>query len=272
MNDKNKTAVQNASAIVTKACQLIDFIIAEKGEEIYSLKATYNAEKATCYFPAIVDAVKARIEGALTSEKIEFIGCTKVFKVSLVVMGLPVTLSFNKVCIKVGIDGLIVNQTIKNAKLSTSLSGQIELPAMPTKQQVAEEVTGEVINHVVEAVAQPVAHTEGDRVPEPAKIKNAFVALAEQRFKREITAILATPERRKSKLIIEKNRQESNGIKHPSKNTLCADIWALCDECRDNGEIPKPKRLKELTAMHGISPVTTTVQLYRWRKFNGISA
>lgn len=69
---------------------------------------------------------------------------------------------------------------------------------------------------------------------------------------------------------IQKNREERNGVKRPSEGGKCAQLWSLFDAMYgEKGIVPTPKPAKERSAELGLDPVTTTVQLYRWREFMG---
>jgi hypothetical protein len=68
---------------------------------------------------------------------------------------------------------------------------------------------------------------------------------------------------------IQANRPERNGVKRPSENTICAQIWAWCDAAHDKGEKVNAKDLR--AALPALDDTTKTVQFYRWRKFNGIT-
>lgn len=71
-------------------------------------------------------------------------------------------------------------------------------------------------------------------------------------------------------LKIEKDREERNGIKRPSRGGKCATLWSLFDEMlAESGMVPTPKPAKERSAEMGLDPTTTQVQLYRWREFMG---
>lgn len=77
------------------------------------------------------------------------------------------------------------------------------------------------------------------------------------------TTAAAAPVRR-----IQSNRPEAHGVKRPSEGTICAQIWAWCDEVHNAGDRVTAKELK--AALPALDATTCTVQFYRWRKFNGI--
>ena len=70
---------------------------------------------------------------------------------------------------------------------------------------------------------------------------------------------------------IEKDRDEQNGIKRPSIGGVCRTIWDVCDTMVASGEQPAIADVKALTEEQGISSVTTSIQFYQWRRFNGIT-
>lgn len=67
---------------------------------------------------------------------------------------------------------------------------------------------------------------------------------------------------------IQANRPEANGVKRPSEGTICAQIWAWCDEVHGAGDVVRAKELR--AALPALDDTTKTVQYYRWRKFNNI--
>lgn len=71
-------------------------------------------------------------------------------------------------------------------------------------------------------------------------------------------------------LKIQKNREEKNGVKRPSEGGKCATLWSLFDTMyAEKGMVPTPKPAKDRSALQGMDPTTTQVQLYRWREFMG---
>lgn len=87
---------------------------------------------------------------------------------------------------------------------------------------------------------------------------------------------VATPAKQKASqnkgngLKIEKDRAEQNGVTRPSKGGVCAQLWEMFDAMyAEKGIVPTPNPAKARSGEMGISPVTTTVQLYQWRAFMG---
>lgn len=73
-------------------------------------------------------------------------------------------------------------------------------------------------------------------------------------------------------LKIEANREERNGIKRPSVGGVCRAVWDECDAYMEaNGKSPKPSNLKEKALAEGWNLNNVSIELYQWRKFNGIS-
>lgn len=69
---------------------------------------------------------------------------------------------------------------------------------------------------------------------------------------------------------IQKDREERNGVKRPSAGGKCAQLWDLFDAMyAEKGMVPTPKPAKQRSAELDLDPVTTQVQLYRWREFMG---
>ncbi|USL90009.1 hypothetical protein [Vibrio phage vB_VpaS_CHI] len=69
---------------------------------------------------------------------------------------------------------------------------------------------------------------------------------------------------------IQKDREERNGVKRPSNGGKCAQLWDLFDAMyAEKGIVPTPKPAKARSAEFDLDPVTTQVQLYRWREFMG---
>lgn len=69
---------------------------------------------------------------------------------------------------------------------------------------------------------------------------------------------------------IEKDRPEQNGVKRPSAGGKCRAIWDHCDELYAQGLMPKPKLLKEAAEQFGWNPNNAVIEMYQWRKFQGI--
>lgn len=73
-------------------------------------------------------------------------------------------------------------------------------------------------------------------------------------------------------LKIEANREERNGIKRPSVGGVCRAVWDECDAYMEaNGKSPKPSNLKDKAVAEGWNLNNVSIELYQWRKFNGIS-
>lgn len=69
---------------------------------------------------------------------------------------------------------------------------------------------------------------------------------------------------------IEKNRPERNGVQRPSAGGKCRAIWDYCDELNEKGVMPMPKLLKKVAAEKGWNANNAIIEMYQWRKFNGI--
>lgn len=73
-------------------------------------------------------------------------------------------------------------------------------------------------------------------------------------------------------IVIEKNREERNGIKRPSAGGACDAVWRECDVYfATNNAAPKPKHMKEWATKMGLNQNNAVIELYNWRKWKGIS-
>lgn len=69
---------------------------------------------------------------------------------------------------------------------------------------------------------------------------------------------------------IEKDREERNGIKRPSKGSMCSIIWDTADKI--TAESGKTCTSADLhNALQGYNDFTLRTQYARWRAFNGIT-
>jgi len=114
-----------------------------------------------------------------------------------------------------------------------------------------------------------------ENAPE-ARIKKEYVCLAcDHEFGEVVKTAKANSSNTASNatgngLKIQKNREERNGVKRPSNGGKCAQLWDLFDAMyAEKGIVPTPKPAKQRSAELGLDPVTTQVQLYRWREFMG---
>jgi hypothetical protein len=78
-------------------------------------------------------------------------------------------------------------------------------------------------------------------------------------------------ESKETGLKIEKERPEQNGIIRPSEGGKCRAIWDFCDALTAKGVTPMPKLLKESAETHGWNANNAVIEMYQWRKFNGIT-
>jgi hypothetical protein len=121
----------------------------------------------------------------------------------------------------------------------------------------------------VEVTSDTVVAPELQNAPEPTD--TAVVVVEPVREPRVLPTLVvppappAAPEKVRK---IQANRPEANGVKRPSEGTICAQIWAWCDEVHNAGDKVTAKELR--SALPALDDTTKTVQYYRWRKFNGI--
>lgn len=84
----------------------------------------------------------------------------------------------------------------------------------------------------------------------------------------------AAPRKPKQKdgIKIEKNRETQNGVTRPSTGGVCAEIWDFCDNVlKHEDRIATAKDLRAAAELNGWDQTTTRIQMYKWRKFQGIS-
>lgn len=71
---------------------------------------------------------------------------------------------------------------------------------------------------------------------------------------------------------IEKDRPEQNGVVRPSAGGVCRAVWDFCDGfLASNGRSPLPKEIKEASTQEGWNVNNALIEMYQWRKFNGIT-
>lgn len=81
------------------------------------------------------------------------------------------------------------------------------------------------------------------------------------------------PATRVSKIAPIADRPQRNGVRRPSPQGLCGAVWAYLDEQWQAGAnpVPMPKGVAAWAASQGYNTTNATIELYAWRKFNGIS-
>jgi phage gp16-like protein len=62
------------------------------------------------------------------------------------------------------------------------------------------------------------------------------------------------------------SQEERNGVKRPRAGGLCAQVWEYLDQ---HGNM-MPKDLKQAAAEKGWNENNASIELYGWRKFNGL--
>jgi hypothetical protein len=96
-----------------------------------------------------------------------------------------------------------------------------------------------------------------------------------QEVEQEIAAEAATrpaPASRSRKgVTVEKDREERNGVKRPSKGGVCREVWDMLDGSVKNGVQPTAKLVRELAPKRDWNPNNAMIEFYQWRKFNGIT-
>lgn len=64
----------------------------------------------------------------------------------------------------------------------------------------------------------------------------------------------------------------SNGARQPQPgNGKCRAVWDACTAMVAAGQVPTPAALKQWAAANGANATNAVIELYAWRKFNGIT-
>lgn len=157
-----------------------------------------------------------------------------------------------------------VVQDHNDATLETATAEVVqEVPTtLPAPGDVLTETAErEVLQDEAVVVVQPDAEplVLGNVQVEPAREPRVLPTL--------VAPVVPAPKPEKVRKI-QANRPEANGVKRPSEGTICAQIWAWCDEVHGAGDVVRAKELR--AALPALDDTTKTVQYYRWRKFNNI--
>ena len=104
-------------------------------------------------------------------------------------------------------------------------------------------------------------HEHAERVVNPEQ--QAADAAANAQLVAEAAALKAKPKR--------EPRSVQNGQARPKPGGKCARVWDDCDNMVARGETPTPDAVKALAAARGESESNAQIELYAWRKYNGIT-
>ncbi|SFU77152.1 hypothetical protein [Nitrosospira multiformis] len=127
----------------------------------------------------------------------------------------------------------------------------------PQQVTITEVETDEGVRYgyrVAEAPAAVEVEEQVEAVVNTAAEGEAEVPAAE----------VTTPAKPKKVRVV---REERNGVKRPLAGGLCAAVWDYLDE---KGNL-QPKDLREVAATKGWNVNNVQIELYQWRKFNGLS-
>jgi hypothetical protein len=149
------------------------------------------------------------------------------------------------------------NEGMKEALAKVPVAGQNATDAEVLAAQTAGDTSEPV-------PADTVVPAELRNAPEPVATPVEVV-----REPRVLPTLTPAPAKAEPVRKIQANRPEANGVKRPSEGTICAQIWAWCDEVHKAGDKVTAKELR--AALPTLDDTTKTVQYYRWRKFNGIA-
>ena len=131
------------------------------------------------------------------------------------------------------------------------------------------------------AAAEPAAElVEDDTSASPSA--SAFGAFALSQLTAPSNAAPAEAPRapvaqRTEGLKIEKDREQRNGVKMPSKGGLCRTVWDTLnsmmthDEATGLANVPTAADIKHVAEQQGWNVNNASIEYYQWRKFMGIS-
>jgi hypothetical protein len=77
---------------------------------------------------------------------------------------------------------------------------------------------------------------------------------------------VATTRKPKKESVSKATREERNGVKRPGPGK-CLDVWEYLDQ---HGDM-KPNDLKPVAVDNGWNQSNALIELYQWRKFNGVT-
>lgn len=156
-----------------------------------------------------------------------------------------------------------------------------------TNDQMRQALVTATEAHDVAEVVQPDASLSEAEQKAEQKAEDAFAACAPsglQNFVQQMTGEqpevakkiteAATPKKRAaSGRKIEKAREEQNGVKKPSVGGVCREVWDFCDHVQATEGVAAVTAsvVRQAAEDKGWNPNNASIELYQWRKFNGIS-
>lgn len=135
-------------------------------------------------------------------------------------------------------------------------------PAQPAKASVFAAALGQVKPAKFEGKSTRVV--DGKVVNNAPKIVEPKV-----REKKEKAPAPVVARVRNKGYTIEKDRPVENGVKRPSSDTVCGQVWAAFDNV--GTDILRASMLNEIADANGWNRTNVSCEFYTWRRFNGIS-
>lgn len=118
----------------------------------------------------------------------------------------------------------------------------------------------------VTPVAGSTKVVDGKRVDEATAAERA----AETRSRSSRATGPTYPRANRKGYKIEKEREERNGVKRPSKGTTCGAVWDAFDALQAATGAVTAAELPKLADDNGWNRTNVSCEYYMWRKFNGI--
>ena len=118
----------------------------------------------------------------------------------------------------------------------------------------------------VAPVAGSTKVVDGKRVDEATAAERA----AETRSRSSRATGPTYPRANRKGYKIEKEREERNGVKRPSKGTTCGAVWDAFDALQAATGAVTAAELPKLADDNGWNRTNVSCEYYMWRKFNGI--
>lgn len=75
-----------------------------------------------------------------------------------------------------------------------------------------------------------------------------------------------------AKRTIQKNRVTQNGVTAPSAGGKCAAVWEECTALHSAGVYPTVQHMRAYAARTNTNPNNAQIELYVWRKHNGVAS
>jgi hypothetical protein len=79
------------------------------------------------------------------------------------------------------------------------------------------------------------------------------------------------PVKQKKVKVSRSERIKQNGVRRPAPGGVCEAVWEWCDAFHAGAKrAPVPAEIKVAAEKHGWNQNNASIEMYLWRKFNGI--